>query len=156
MSARLRVTVGGDAAGARELTGALGEDLLEILQQNGVPIATSCGGVATCGLCRVQVVAGAEHLTPIRREEIAHLGNVAKIVGLRLSCQAKIATSGEVIVDVPTMRDVEERKQRKAERLRNAAHRPHGPPARAPVAERIEWRPRRLPDPKAGGEQGNS
>jgi 2Fe-2S ferredoxin len=138
MAARVRINASKSAFDAAE-----GEDLLEVLQRNGVPIATSCGGVATCGLCRITIVRGKEALSTIRAEEIEHLGNVAKVIGLRLACQSKVCGEGEIVVDVPTVEDVEERKRRKAERLRVERR---APPA-APVIDRgvIEWRPRAKP-----------
>lgn len=156
MAARVRILATGVVLEAR-----LGEDLLEVLQQNGQSIATSCGGVASCGLCRLRVVSGAEVLTPIRPEEIGHLGNVAKIVGLRLACQAKIAAEGDVVVDVPEVDDVEERKRKKAERLRIERHRP---PASTPGSSRasasprprIEWRPSKAASHKKDDGQGHS
>jgi ferredoxin len=115
-----------------------GEDLLEIFQTNDVRIATSCGGMATCGLCRVQVLSGADALTPIRPQEIVHLGNVAKITGQRLACQSKLCGEGEIVVEIPPVEAPAARRARKAQRG-----------SRAPTAPRgtVEWRPRVL-DPK--------
>jgi len=97
-----------------------GASLLQALQSAGHPIATSCGGVATCALCRVTVKSGKENLSPITEGEITHLGSVAKILGLRLACQARVTGPGEVTVEVPEVEDVAARKARKAERLRLA------------------------------------
>ena len=134
-----------------------GEDLLEVLQSHGVPIATSCGGVASCGLCRVTVVQGKESISPITPQEILHLGNVAKLLGLRLACQSKICGSGEIVVDVPVVGDVEGRKRRKAERARQG--RPGGPeerragrPQQGAAGDIIEWKPR---PPKPPDESGS-
>jgi ferredoxin len=138
MTARVRISTSSDVFDAPE-----GEDLLEVLQRNGVPIATSCGGVATCGLCRITIVRGKESLSTIRAEELEHLGNVAKVIGLRLACQSKVCGEGEIVVDVPVVEDVEDRKRRKAERIRLERR---APPAAA-SSERavIEWRPRAKP-----------
>lgn len=95
-----------------------GTSLLEAIQESGHPIATSCGGVATCALCRVTIHEGREHLTPINSREITHLGSIAKIIGLRLACQARLTGTGDVTVEVPPVEDVAAKKQAKAERLR--------------------------------------
>lgn len=105
---------------AEPLDAAAGASLLEVLQAARLPIATSCGGVATCALCRITVRSGREHLTPLVDEELVHLGSIAKIVGLRLACQARCDGEGEVHVEVPEVEDVAARKARKAERLRQA------------------------------------
>lgn len=105
---------------AEPLKAAAGASLLQVLQAAKLPIATSCGGVATCALCRVTVLSGREHLSPLRDEELVHLGSIAKLVGLRLACQARCSGDGEVRVEVPEVEDVAARKARKAERLRQA------------------------------------
>jgi 2Fe-2S ferredoxin len=106
------------AGSERVLDAPAGTSLLTAMQDGGQPIATSCGGVATCALCRVTVTSGREHLTPINAQELTHLGSIAKIVGLRLACQAKLTGSGDVTVDVPAVEDIAAKKQAKAERLR--------------------------------------
>lgn len=104
-----------------------GVSLLKALQSAGHPIATSCGGVATCALCRVTVKSGREHLSPLAEAELTHLGSVAKILGLRLACQARCSGEGEVVVEVPEVEDVAARKAAKAERLRLARLPERGP-----------------------------
>ena len=61
-------------------------------------IDTACVGKGTCGLCRVKILAGAEHLNPFTDEERKHLGNVYHITKVRLSCRAKV--SGDVTIEV--------------------------------------------------------
>jgi ferredoxin len=80
--------------------GADGESVFEVARRGGVPVPTACVGKATCGLCRVKVVAGAEHLSPLNRDEVKHLGNTYFITKLRLSCQARL-TGGDVTVLLP-------------------------------------------------------
>lgn len=95
-----------------------GTSLLDAIQDGGHPIATSCGGVATCALCRITIQTGKEHLSPINSQEILHLGSIAKIVGLRLACQAKVLGTGDITVQVPEVEDIAAKKQAKADRLR--------------------------------------
>jgi ferredoxin len=106
------------AGTSRVLDAPAGTSLLDIIQGGGHPIATSCGGVATCALCRITIREGKEHLTPINSSEINHLGSVAKIIGLRLACQAKLTGDGDVTVEVPPVEDIAAKKQAKADRLR--------------------------------------
>ncbi|HUS27657.1 MAG TPA: 2Fe-2S iron-sulfur cluster-binding protein [Kofleriaceae bacterium] len=61
-------------------------------------IDTSCVGKGTCGLCRVKILAGAEHLNPFTDEERKHLGNVYHITKVRLSCRSHV--SGDVTIEV--------------------------------------------------------
>jgi len=61
-------------------------------------IDTACVGKGTCGLCRVKIVSGAEHLPPFTDEERKHLGNVYHLTKVRLSCRCPI--SGDVTIEI--------------------------------------------------------
>ena len=61
-------------------------------------IDTACVGKGTCGLCRVKIVAGAEHLPAFTDEERKHLGNVYHITKVRLACRCTV--SGDVTYEV--------------------------------------------------------
>ena len=80
-----------------------GESVFEVARRLGVPVATACVGKATCGLCRVKVLAGEQHLSPFNAGERKHLGNVYFITKERLSCQARVS-GGDVVVEVPLTR----------------------------------------------------
>jgi len=82
--------------------GQPGESLFEIGRRSGVPISTSCNGKASCGLCRVVILAGEDGLTPLNSFERRHLGNVYFITKQRLSCQARLTeTATGVTIEVP-------------------------------------------------------
>ncbi len=104
----------------RVLEAPAGSSLLQVLQEAGHPISTSCGGVATCALCRVTVREGKEQLTAFCDDELRHLGSIARIVGLRLACQARVSGDGTVVVEVPPVEDIAAKKADKAARLRQA------------------------------------
>ena len=76
-----------------------GENVFAVGQRHGVGIQTACVGKATCGLCRVRVVAGESALSPLNEHEQKHLGNVYYLTKERLSCQAQML-GGDVIVEV--------------------------------------------------------
>ena len=79
-----------------------GESLFEIGKRVGVRISTSCNGKASCGLCRVAIVAGEDGLTPLGPLERRHLGNVYFITKQRLACQARLTeTAHDITIDVP-------------------------------------------------------
>ncbi len=40
------------------------ETVLDAARRSGAPLGNSCGGVGVCARCRVQVVAGADPLSP--------------------------------------------------------------------------------------------
>jgi ferredoxin len=76
-----------------------GESIFDVGQRHAVAIETSCVGQGTCGLCRVRVLAGEEHLGPVGEIDEKHLGNVYYLTKVRLSCQAR-PTGGDVVVEL--------------------------------------------------------
>ena len=76
-----------------------GSTLFEAGAKVTAGIDTACVGKGTCGLCRVKIVAGAEHLNPFTDEERKHLGNVYHITKVRLSCRTLVG-DGPVTIDV--------------------------------------------------------
>lgn len=83
---------------------AVGESLFEVGRRAGVGIETACVGQATCGLCRVKIVRGEEHLSPLTDADEKHLGNVYFLTKVRLSCQATIASDGDIEVELAPKR----------------------------------------------------
>ena len=75
-----------------------GESLYEIAWRIGKPLSSACGAKATCGLCRVKVTGGEDHLSELTDAEERHLGNVYYLTKLRLGCQARVQTDGDVTV----------------------------------------------------------
>jgi len=63
-----------------------------------VAIPSQCGGRCACALCRVEVVEGAEFLSPLAWDEEEHLGNSFHLTKERLSCQCRVF--GDVVVKV--------------------------------------------------------
>lgn len=66
--------------------GPHGASLLEICDQQGIPMESACGGFAGCNSCRVDVLEGDENLGETFREEIPFLDHE----GQRLGCQARL------------------------------------------------------------------
>ncbi len=81
-----------------------GESVFDVARRHGIPVSTSCNGRATCGLCRVRVLGGEEHLNPFTADERKHLGNVYFITKERLSCQARLVGEADVVVQVLPLR----------------------------------------------------
>jgi uncharacterized 2Fe-2S/4Fe-4S cluster protein (DUF4445 family) len=87
---------GGDRVEATD-----GESIFAVARRAQIPVNTACVGKATCGLCRVKVLAGEAHLSAFNLDERKHLGNVYFITKVRLSCQARLTGGGDVTVEVP-------------------------------------------------------
>jgi len=75
-----------------------GTTLFEAGAKVAAGIDTACVGKGTCGLCRVRIKSGAEHLNPYTDEELKHLGNVYHITKIRLSCRCKV--QGDVTIEI--------------------------------------------------------
>jgi 2Fe-2S ferredoxin len=89
--------------GGTKVACAAGESVFEVARRAGLPITTACVGKATCGLCRVKIVGGEAHLSPLNAAERKHLGNVYFINKLRLSCQARLLDGdADVVVEIPS------------------------------------------------------
>ncbi len=61
-------------------------------------IDTACVGKGTCGLCRVQILAGADQLNAFTDEERKHLGNVYHLTKVRLACRSRL--NGDVTIQL--------------------------------------------------------
>lgn len=76
-----------------------GTTILVAARSADVDISHYCGGMASCGTCRIVVREGAENLSPIQPREHMVLGHESASAGDRLACQARIR--GPVSVKVP-------------------------------------------------------
>jgi len=83
----------------RRVRGAAGDRLLDLAKAGGVDLSHYCGGQASCGTCRVEVLDGAG-LDPIGAREQLVLGDAAARRGARLACQAR--ARGPARVRVPS------------------------------------------------------
>ncbi len=79
-----------------QITAPMGAKLLAALAEAGVSIPAACGGVGTCGQCRIEVVAGGTAALPI---EAALLSRRDIARGTRLACQTTLR--GDLSARVP-------------------------------------------------------
>jgi len=74
-----------------------GQTILDVAQEGGIGLAAVCGGVGTCGRCRVQIMSG--ELSPLTDSERSRIGERELAQGYRLACQARIRS--DLKVNVP-------------------------------------------------------
>ena len=79
-----------------------GTTLLQSAEQAGVELMHSCGGIGACTSCRVLILEGRDHLTPIGRAEREQLTESGILHSHRLACQAAIL--GDVVIERPKWR----------------------------------------------------
>ncbi len=72
----------------------MGLSLMEFLKANEYDILATCGGMALCATCHVEVINGFELLEEASNDEYAMLDNLQNITATsRLSCQLKLSSS---------------------------------------------------------------
>ena len=90
--------------GAKSLRASAGKSLLATLNDNGVNLASACGGKGSCGQCKCQVVSGGGDILPT---ETVHFTRKQVKDHWRLGCQGKVKSDLEIKVDPSTL-DVKE------------------------------------------------
>jgi Na+-transporting NADH:ubiquinone oxidoreductase subunit F len=74
----------------------VGRRLLEVLADAEVRLPSACGGAGTCGLCKLQVIAGGGEAGP---QELAQMTRTQALKGTRLACQVPVLAPMSVQVD---------------------------------------------------------
>ena len=87
-----------------------GKTIIEASRELGVEIESLCGGVRSCGKCKVKLEKG--RLSPFTEEEAQFIIESERDEGYRLSCAARI--EGDVLIYVPEESRVAEQVVRKA------------------------------------------
>lgn len=85
----------------RRTSSEVGKTLLESARDAGVPIESVCGSAGKCGKCVVIVRAGASSLSPPNDSESGLLASRHARSGMRLACQTRIVSAGEIVIEVP-------------------------------------------------------
>ena len=80
----------------KEITVPVGSKLLGALSDNGLFVASACGGGGTCAQCKVKVFEGGGGMLPA---EEAHINRKQAAQGERLSCQ--VAVKQDMKLEVP-------------------------------------------------------
>lgn len=77
-----------------EIPTGIGLSLMEVLKGEGYPIEATCGGMALCATCHLEILEGFENLHEEADEELDMLDNLPNLTDRsRLACQLKIADS---------------------------------------------------------------
>ena|SRR6218665_3305980 len=70
----------------------MGLSLMEFLKGNDYDILATCGGMALCATCHVEVISGLDSLPEISDDEYTMLDTLPNITqASRLSCQLKLS-----------------------------------------------------------------
>ena len=83
-------------SGKKELAVNVGSTLLSGLSEQGVFLASACGGKGSCAQCRVRVTEGGGEILPT---EQVHFSRKEQQAGWRLGCQVKVKDN--IKIEVP-------------------------------------------------------
>jgi Na+-transporting NADH:ubiquinone oxidoreductase subunit F len=72
-----------------------GDNILKYLNQRKIFIPSACGGKATCGFCKVNVLSGGGNILPT--EEV-YITRKEREEGVRLACQVKVKKDVEIYI----------------------------------------------------------
>lgn len=81
--------------GAKKISVQGGASLLSTLAAEKIFLPSACGGKATCGLCKVQVLEGAGPLLPT---EEPYIPAEERARHMRLACQIKVKTNMKLVI----------------------------------------------------------
>jgi len=96
----------------------VGSYLIDAAKRLGIEIHDDCGRLGLCDSCAVTVKSGAEFLSEPTKAELEQLSEDRRKQGERLSCQAKIAKEGEIVIMTHEKKDERPDEQRKHEEYR--------------------------------------
>ena len=99
LGARAKLVASGDVKimvnGEKEVVTAAGGKLLQTLSNNGLFLASACGGGGTCAQCKCIVSSGGGSILPT---ETSHFSKREAREGWRLSCQVSVKQNMEIEV----------------------------------------------------------
>ncbi len=95
-----------------ELEAKEGENLFHLLVRHGYPVHSACGGLGTCGKCKVLIHDG---LKPPTESEQVHLAQEELAQGWRLACQQRV--DRDVTLRLPEMDRTTQAKELLQEKL---------------------------------------
>lgn len=110
MSKTIKITVTDKENNCRKLEAPndLGLSLMEFLKASGYPILATCGGMALCATCHIEVLKNYENLPPPSNDELNMLDTLPEIYPTsRLSCQIKL-TENTPDIDIKIRGELEE------------------------------------------------
>ena len=81
---------------SQEVTGMVGDNILELAEDNGMHINSNCGMVCACSTCHVYIERGEDYLTEISDAEEDFIDRaINPRIESRLSCQCNIQGDDE-------------------------------------------------------------
>ncbi len=92
------------------------KSLLQLCNDNKIPIKSICKGVPSCTECRVNIISGEQNILPPNKAELALIGSSYFLDQRRLACQ--IYCFGPVKIDIHEHKNLGDLKSRKIKGIR--------------------------------------
>lgn len=92
------------------------KSLLQLCNDNKIPIKSICKGVPSCTECRVNIISGEQNILPPNKDELALIGSSYFLDQRRLACQ--IYCFGPVKIDIHEHKNLGDLKTRKIKGIR--------------------------------------
>ncbi len=92
--------------------------LLQIAQENKIPVKSLCKGTLTCGECRIKILEGENNILPPSKAEMTLLGTNYFIDHRRFACQVRCF--GKVVIDASEQVQRQETQSKKLRGFRSA------------------------------------
>lgn len=84
-----------------ELPIAAGEDVLDVVLDNGIKLQHNCGGVCGCSTCHIYVTKGMDNIQEISEKEEDFVDRAVRPrITSRLACQC-VVLNGDIEVTIP-------------------------------------------------------
>lgn len=82
-----------------EIPSDINLSLMEVLKAAEYNILATCGGIALCATCRIEIIEGAENLPPAMGLELDMLDTLPDCTGqTRLACQLRLSSAMDGLV----------------------------------------------------------
>ena len=98
---KLKINFGEAGKESIELPIAAGEDVLDIVLENGISLQHNCGGVCGCSTCHIYVNEGMDNIQEISDKEEDFIDRAERPrITSRLACQC-VVIDGDIEVIIP-------------------------------------------------------
>lgn len=90
----IHISVEDEAGGAHQLAipADVDRSLMDVLRESEYDILASCGGMALCATCHIEVLEGMEHMPPVTDAELDMFDTLADAPdNSRLACQIRMS-----------------------------------------------------------------
>lgn len=94
-----KVTISFSKSNRQPIQCQSGDNLMQVLMHEGIPVASSCNSDGVCAKCRIFIGKGRQNLSKENETELHLLERDKIAAGNRISCQVQVL--GDIEIDTP-------------------------------------------------------